>query len=57
MHPAFWPAAYTLVFESAGEFAYHCEPTRTFKGTATYVFKVCQVGTTICSNEAKIVIK
>ncbi len=45
------------MFESAGEFAYHCEPTRTFKGTATYVFKVCQVGTTICSNEAKIVIK
>ncbi|MBA3520973.1 MAG: PKD domain-containing protein, partial [Gemmatimonadales bacterium] len=31
--------------------------TRTVKGTATYVFKVCEVGTTICSNEAKVVIK
>ncbi len=28
---------------------------RTFQGAATYVFKVCQVGSTICSNEATVV--
>jgi PKD repeat protein len=27
---------------------------RTFQGNATYVFRVCQAGTTICSNEATV---
>ncbi len=27
---------------------------RTFQGTATYAFRVCQAGTTICSNEATV---
>ena len=27
---------------------------RTFQGDATYVFRVCQAGTTICSNEATV---
>jgi len=28
---------------------------RTFQGATTYVFRVCQAGTTICSNEATVV--
>ncbi len=30
---------------------------RTFQGAATYVFKVCQAGTTACSNQATVVFK
>jgi hypothetical protein len=30
---------------------------RTFRGAATYVFKVCQAGSTVCSNQATVVFK
>jgi PKD repeat protein len=30
---------------------------RTFQGAATYVFRVCQAGTTVCSNDATVVFK
>lgn len=30
---------------------------RTFTGAATYVFRVCQAGTTVCSNDATVVFK
>ena len=30
---------------------------RTFQGAATYVFKVCQAGSTVCSNQATVVFK
>ncbi len=32
----------------------HYGNSRTFQGPATYVYKVCQVGTSVCSNEATI---
>jgi hypothetical protein len=31
--------------------------SRTFTGPATYVYKVCEAGTTTCSNEASVVFK
>jgi thermitase len=31
--------------------------TRVFQGAATYIFKVCEAGTTMCSNEATVVFK
>jgi PKD repeat protein len=35
----------------------HYVNSRTFTGPATYIYKVCQAGTTICSNEATAVFK
>lgn len=32
----------------------HYTNTRTFTGSATYVYKVCEAGTTVCSNEATV---
>ena len=32
----------------------HYTNTRTFTGSATYVYKVCQAGSTVCSNEATV---
>jgi thermitase len=35
----------------------HYGNSRNFTGPATYVYKVCQAGTTVCSNEATVVFK
>lgn len=35
----------------------HYGNSRTFTGPATYVYKVCQAGTTVCSNEATVIFK
>jgi hypothetical protein len=35
----------------------HYGNSRSFTGPATYVYKVCQAGTTTCSNEATVVFK
>jgi len=35
----------------------HYGNSRSFTGPATYVYKVCQAGTTVCSNEATVVFK
>jgi PKD repeat protein len=32
----------------------HYTNSRTFQGPATYVYKVCEVGTSVCSNEATV---